>query len=96
MLGLFVNRTSEDVLRVAAALGAARTTDAEAIAFLLTPKFESALEMVCAKARFESLHRERDAVTSRLLEQIGEDLSGFVIDDISLRVFARSSSEEAA
>ena len=79
-------------------MSAARTTDTQAIASLLTPKFESVLEMVCAKARFESLHRDRDAVTSRLLEQIGEDLSGsgFVIDDISLRVFARSSSEEAA
>ena len=91
-----VGRMSEDVVRSASALGAGRIADAQAVAAHFTPKFESALEMVCAQSRFETMHRDRAAITRRLREEIGDDLSGFVIEDISLRTFARSSSGEPA
>lgn len=91
-----VAKTPEDVLRAAAAVGAARTGDVAALESIFLPKFESALEMVCARAGFETLHRDREALTKQMLETIGEDLSGFVVDDIILRVLARSATETAA
>jgi len=93
---LHVNKTPDDVLRAAQSIGAARLADPDAIESLFLPKLESAVEMVCARAGFDALHREREALADRILETIGEDLDGFVVDEVTLRVFDRTSTEGAA
>ena len=93
---LRVNKTPEDVVRAAQNIGAARLADPDAIESLFLPKLESAVEMVCARAGFDALHRDREAITDRILETIGEDLDGFVVDEVTLRVFDRSLTEGAA
>lgn len=93
---LRVNKTPEDVVRAAENIGAARLADPDAIESLFLPKLESAVEMVCARAGFDALHRDREAITDRILETIGEDLDGFVVDEVTLRVFDRTLTEGAA
>ena len=93
---LRVNKTPEDVVRAAQNIGAARLADPDAIESLFLPKLESAVEMVCARAGFDALHRDREAITDRILETIGEDLDGFVVDEVTLRVFDRTLTEGAA
>ncbi len=79
-----VNNTAEDVLTVARTLGCARASDPETIQQLFTGRFSEALKTVAKHYDFEDLFTQRDDVKDRILEQIGRDLNGFVLDDAEL------------
>ncbi len=76
-----VQNTREDVLRVTRVLGCARASDPEVIRELFQGRFSEALKTVAKHLDFEDLFTRRDDLKDHILEQIGRDLNGFVLDD---------------
>lgn len=79
-----VNDTREDVLKVARTLGCARASDPEVIRELFEGRFSEALKTVAKQFDFEDLFARREEAKDHILEMIGRDLSGFILDDAVL------------
>jgi len=81
---LRVNRTQEDVLRVAQMLGCVRASDPMAVEELFHEKFSDALETIAKRMTFGELDQDRERFKDSVLDVIGRDLNGFVLDDMAL------------
>lgn len=79
-----VNKTVEDVLKVAQSIGAARASDPKTIEALFTAKFSEALKTVGKQLDFEDLYKKREVFRDQIKEVIGRDLNGFVLDDVAI------------
>jgi hypothetical protein len=79
-----VNDTDEDILRVARAVGCARAADPSTLEELFTAKFSEAIKVVAARLDFEELHARRDAFKDEILQVIGRELNGYVLDDAAI------------
>ncbi len=79
-----VNKTREDVLKVAQSLGCARASDHATLQELFTAKFAEALKTVGKHFNFEQLYTKRDAFKDKIIEVIGQDLNGFILDDAAI------------
>lgn len=79
-----VNKTVEDVLKVAQSIGAARASDQRTIEQLFAAKFSEALKTVGAQLEFEDLYKKRETFRDQIKEVIGRDLNGFVLDDVAI------------
>ncbi len=79
-----VNKTREDVLKVAQSIGCARASDSSTLEALFTAKFAEALKTVGKHFNFEELYTKRDAFKDKIIEVIGKDLNGFVLDDAAI------------
>lgn len=79
-----VNKTHEDVLKVAQSIGCARASDQATIEGLFEAKFAEALKTVGKRLNFEDLYKERDHFKDAIIEVIGKDLNGFVMDDCAI------------
>lgn len=79
-----VNKTVDDVLKVAQSIGCQRASDANALSELFTAKFAEALKTVGKHFNFEELYTKRDAFKDKIIEVIGKDLNGFVLDDAAI------------
>lgn len=79
---LRVNRTAEDVLKVAQSIGCARAGDPAVLEELFAGKLSEAVKTVAAHLDFEHLHRNRQAFKDEVLEVVGRDLNGYVLEDL--------------
>src|SRR3954468_22746081 len=79
-----VNKTRDDVLKVAQSLGCARASDNKALEELFTAKFAEALKTVGKHFNFEQLYTKRDDFKDKIIEVIGKDLNGFILDDAAI------------
>ncbi len=79
-----VNKTQEDVLRVAQAIGCVRASDQVTVEGLFEAKFAEALKTVGKRMNFEDLYKERDHFKDQIIAVIGKDLNGFVMDDCAI------------
>jgi uncharacterized membrane protein YqiK len=79
-----VNKTHEDVLKVAQAIGCVRASDQGTVEGLFEAKFAEALKTVGKRMNFEDLYKERDHFKDSIIEIIGKDLNGFVMDDCAI------------
>lgn len=79
-----VNKTADDVLKVAQSLGSARASDQHTIEQLFAAKFSEALKTVGKRLDFEDLYKERASFRDQIKEIIGHDLNGFVLDDAAI------------
>jgi uncharacterized membrane protein YqiK len=79
-----VNKTREDVLRVAQAIGCARASDPRTIADLFNAKFSEALKTVGKSMEFAELYTKRQQFKDEIIKVIGTDLNGFVLDDCAI------------
>lgn len=79
-----VNKTAEDVLKVAQAIGTARASHQETLEELFNAKFSEALKTVGKYLDFEELYTRRHDFKEKILENIGEDLNGYVLDDAAI------------
>jgi len=79
-----VNKTRQDVLKVAQAIGCARASDQSTLEQLFIAKFSEALKTVGKKMEFERLYTQRDDFKDELLNVIGKDLNGYVLDDAAI------------
>ncbi len=79
-----VNKTPEDVLKVAQAIGCARASDQETLDELFSAKFSEALKTVGKQLEFEELYTKRGEFKDQLIEVIGRDLNGYILDDAAI------------
>lgn len=79
-----VNKTVDDVLKVAQSIGCARASDPKALEELFTAKFAEALKTVGKHFNFEELYTKRDDFKDKIIEVIGKDLNGFILDDAAI------------
>jgi uncharacterized membrane protein YqiK len=81
---LRVNETPQDVLRVAKAIGADRASDQEAVDLLFAAKFSEALKTVGKQIEFIQLFENRMAFREKIIQVIGDDLNGYVLEDVAI------------
>ncbi|OUS26757.1 hypothetical protein A9Q99_16165 [Gammaproteobacteria bacterium 45_16_T64] len=81
---LRVNETAEDVLKVAKSIGASRASDKEAVDELFAAKFSEALKTVGKQIEFVKLFENRQEFREKIIEVIGDDLNGYVLEDVAI------------
>ena len=79
-----VNKTTDDVLRVAQSIGCARASQQQTLEELFAAKFSEALKTVGKKMEFEQLYTQRDVFKDQIISVIGKDLNGYVLDDAAI------------
>src|SRR5688572_795572 len=79
-----VNKTVEDVLKVAQAIGCVRASDPETLESLFSAKFSEALKTVGKRLDFEELYTKRHEFKEQILQVIGQDLDGYVLADCAI------------
>jgi len=79
-----VNKTAEDVLKVAQGIGCERATNQEILEELFSSKFSEALKTVGKAMDFVELYQARDRFRDEIIRQIGDDLSGYVLEDAAI------------
>ena len=81
---LRVNETQEDVLKVAKSIGVDRASDKSAVNELFNAKFSEALKTVGKQIDFVKLFENRQEFRDRIVEVIGNDLNGYVLEDVAI------------
>lgn len=79
-----VNQTREDVLKVAQLLGCQKASDPTTLMEFFDAKFSEALKTVGKKFDFVQLYTERETFKNEILQIIGTDLNGYVLDDAAI------------
>jgi uncharacterized membrane protein YqiK len=79
-----VNKTRDDVLKVAQSIGCARASDPKTLEELFTSKFAEALKTVGKHFNFDELYTKREDFKDKIIEVIGKDLNGFILDDAAI------------
>jgi uncharacterized membrane protein YqiK len=79
-----VNGTVGDVVKVAQSLGCHRASSREALVELYDSKFSEALKTVGKQFDFAELYTNRVKFREQILQIIGTDLSGYVLEDAAI------------
>ncbi|WP_299881611.1 hypothetical protein [uncultured Cocleimonas sp.] len=79
-----VNETQQDVLKVAKSIGVERASDRDAVHELFNAKFSEALKTVGKNMDFVTLFENRIAFRDSIIEVIGNDLNGYVLEDVAI------------
>ncbi|WP_432017793.1 SPFH domain-containing protein [Streptomyces hydrogenans] len=79
-----VNKTVDDVIKVAQAIGTARASDQATLQELFNAKFSEALKSVGKQMDFTDLYTKREELRFRIIELIGIDLNGYSLEDAAI------------
>ncbi|GAA2474639.1 SPFH domain-containing protein [Streptomyces gobitricini] len=79
-----VNKTVEDVIKVAQAIGTTRASDQATLQELFNAKFSEALKTVGKQLDFTDLYTKRDEFRDRIIQVIGTDLNGYSLEDAAI------------
>lgn len=79
-----VNKTVEDVIKVAQAIGCVRASDPNTLETLFTAKFSEGLKTVGKQLDFVDLYTKRNEFRDAIITLIGRDLNGYVLDDAAI------------
>ncbi|MEM9675775.1 MAG: flotillin family protein [Bacteroidota bacterium] len=79
-----VNKTKEDVIHVAQSIGCDRASDPKQLELLFDAKFSEALKTVGKHFEFVELYNSRANFKDKILEEIGTDLNGYILDDCAI------------
>ncbi|MGW2343353.1 flotillin family protein [Streptomyces sp. NPDC001661] len=79
-----VNKTVDDVIKVAQAVGTQRASDRETLQELFHAKFSEALKTVGKQLDFTDLYTKREELRFRIIEVIGVDLNGYHLEDAAI------------
>lgn len=91
---LRVNKTAQDVLKVAQAVGCVRASNQETLENLFAAKFAEALKTVGKSMDFVELYQARDRFRDDIIRQIGDDLSGYVLEDAAIDYIEQTSLDK--
>lgn len=85
-VGFFVrvNKNRDDVLKVAQAIGCERASNPKTLEELFNAKFSEALKTVGKSMEFEELYAKRDNFRDMIIDNIGTDLNGYVLEDVAI------------
>jgi len=79
-----VNKTVEDVVKVAQAIGTARASSQETLQELFNAKFSEALKTVGKQLDFVDLYTKRNEFRDQIIQVIGTDLNGYSLEDAAI------------
>ncbi|RMH19018.1 MAG: flotillin family protein [Acidobacteria bacterium] len=79
-----VNKTKEDVIKVAQAIGCTRASDHKTLEALFAAKFSEALKTVGKQLDFVDLYTKRDEFRDQIIQVIGTDLNGYSLEDAAI------------
>ncbi|WP_405584859.1 SPFH domain-containing protein [Streptomyces sp. NBC_01190] len=79
-----VNKTVEDVIKVAQAIGTDRASHQETLQTLFSAKFAEALRTVGKQLDFIDLYTKREEFRDRIIAAIGTDLNGYHLEDAAI------------
>ncbi|MFG2309859.1 SPFH domain-containing protein [Streptomyces sp. NPDC048566] len=79
-----VNKTVQDVIKVAQAVGTARASDRDTLQELFHAKFSEALKTVGKQMDFTDLYTKREELRYQIIELIGVDLNGYHLEDAAI------------
>src|SRR3954447_22986994 len=79
-----VNKTVEDVVKVAQAIGTYRASDESTLQTLFNAKFSEALKTVGKQLDFVDLYTKRDEFRDQIIRVIGTDLNGYSLEDAAI------------
>jgi uncharacterized membrane protein YqiK len=79
-----VNKTQEDVLKVAQSVGCQRASIQQTLEELFQAKFSEALKTVGKQMEFTTLFTERERFKEQIILVIGEDLNGYKLEDVAI------------
>ena len=79
-----VNPTNESVLKVAKLIGCAEASNPATLEELFGAKFSEALKTVGKQMDFVELYKKRDDFRDHVIEVIGKDLNGYILDDVAI------------
>ncbi len=79
-----VNKAEEDVIKVAQSIGVERASSQETLEELFVAKFSEALKTVGKALDFEDLYTERARFRDEIIQVIGTDLNGYVLEDAAI------------
>ncbi len=89
-----VNKTGEDVLKVAQSIGCERASHQAALQDLFEAKFSEALKTVGKQFDFVDLYNSREKFKEEMLKIIGTDLNGFILDDAAIDFLEQTQLED--
>ena len=79
-----VNKDSEQIKNVAQSIGCKRASDPATLRQLFEAKFSEALKTVGKRFEFVELYDNRDKFKRAIVEIIGTDLNGYILDDAAI------------
>jgi len=79
-----VNKTPEDVIKVAQMIGCTRASDQKTLEALFIAKFSEALKTVGKQLDFVDLYTKREEFREQIKEVIGTDLNGYWLEDCAI------------
>lgn len=88
---LRVNETTDDVLKVAKSIGVDRASDHAAVSALFNAKFSEALKTAGKQFELHRLFEERIQFRERIREVIGQDLNGYILEDVAIDYLEQTS-----
>lgn len=88
-----VNKSVQDIINVAQTIGCARASDHETLESLFEAKFSEALKTVGKKFEFIELYEARREFRNEIIDIIGTDLNGYVLDDCAIDYLEQTKVE---
>jgi uncharacterized membrane protein YqiK len=79
-----VNKEAKTIIEVAQTIGCLRASQQETLNNLFDAKFSEALKTVGKGFDFVDLYTERDKFKKMIIDTIGTDLNGYVLDDCAI------------
>ncbi|MBB1254021.1 flotillin family protein [Streptomyces alkaliterrae] len=79
-----VNKTREDVVKVAQAIGTERASNQDTLQALFNAKFSEALKTVGKQLDFSDLYTHREEFRNQIIAVIGTDLNGYSLEDAAI------------
>lgn len=86
-----VNKSVDDIINVAQTIGCQRASDISTLRELFEAKFSEALKTVGKKFEFTELYEARSEFRQEILNIIGTDLNGYVLDDCAIDYLEQTS-----
>jgi uncharacterized membrane protein YqiK len=90
-----INETVEDMLKAAERVGCKKTYEQKTLEDLFTASFTSAVLEVVRYFTANDLDRNRSEAEDKILQVIGNDLQGYVIEKLALERVATANMESA-
>ncbi|MCB9233484.1 MAG: flotillin family protein [Bacteroidia bacterium] len=79
-----INKSKEAVIEVAQSIGCERASHESTLVTLFDAKFSEALKTVGKQFNFVDLYNAREKFKEQIIETIGRDLNGYILDDCAI------------
>ncbi len=89
-----VNNTTEDVKKVGQLVGCANASSQQKLEELFSAKFAESLKTAGKQMEFVGLYEQRENFRSNVIGVIGEDLNGYVLDDVAIEYLEQTPIDQ--